>query len=224
MTDFRISYYLQEESIMKRKWSTIFLFLSALFIFASCGITQELDESLASTKDLTSLIGQQEALINDLLKTVEKIQPSFEKDIDIQPKTGLFQKEEGDLYKNFTKRQELLKELTKGQKQIKQYQKEFKRISDKKAVDVDNDKLKLISSSLNIIHNNYDSLVLYMNTGFEQEETLYNNLPVDNLGEQASIINRTYGSVTMVAEEAVSNMEYTKSLIKQYEKEFAPKK
>lgn len=209
---------------MKHKWSAIFLFLSTLLIFTSCGITQELDESLASAKDLTSVIGQQEALINDLLKTVEKIQPSFEKDMDIAPETGLFQKEEGDLFKNFNKRQELLKELSKGQKQIKQYQKEFKRISDKEAVDVDNDKLKLISSSLNIIHNNYDSLVLYMNTGFEQEEALYSNLPVDNLSGQASVINRTYGSVTMVAEEAVSNMEYTKSLIKQYEKEATPKK
>lgn len=182
-------------------------------------MTQELDESLDLSKELSSVIGQQEALMKDLLKTVEKIQPSFEKDMDAKPSTGLFQNEEGDLYKNFTKRKELLDELTTGQKEVKKFQKEFKRISSKMAVDVDNDKLQLISSSLNIIHNNYDSLILYMNTGFEQEEELYNNLPVDNLEEQGSVINRTYGSVTMVAEESVSNMEYTASLIKQYEKQ-----
>ncbi|MDT2813830.1 hypothetical protein P7H60_13810 [Vagococcus carniphilus] len=209
---------------MKRKWSTIFLFLSTLFVLTSCGMTQELDESLDLSKELSSVIGQQEALMKDLLKTVEKIQPSFEKDMDVKPDTGLFQDEEGDLYKNFTKRKELLDELTAGQKEVKKFQKEFKRISNKKAVDVDNDKLQLISSSLNIIHNNYDSLILYMNTGFEQEEELYNNLPVDNLEGQGSVIYRTYGSVTMVAEESVSNMEYTASLIKQYEKQAATTK
>lgn len=209
---------------MKRKWSTIFLFLSTLLILTSCGMTQELDESLDLSKELSSVIGQQEALMKDLLKTVEKIQPSFEKDMDAKPDTGLFQDEEGDLYKNFTKRKELLDELTAGQKEVKKFQKEFKRISNKKAVDVDNDKLQLISSSLNIIHNNYDSLILYMNTGFEQEEELYNNLPVDNLEGQGSVIYRTYGSVTMVAEESVSNMEYTASLIKQYEKQAASTK
>ncbi|MDT2834818.1 hypothetical protein P7H70_12295 [Vagococcus carniphilus] len=209
---------------MKRKWSTIFLFLSTLFVLTSCGMTQELDESLDLSKELSSVIGQQEALMKDLLKTVEKIQPSFEKDMDVKPDTGLFQDEEGDLYKNFTKRKELLDELTAGQKEVKKFQKEFKRISNKKAVDVDNDKLQLISSSLNIVHNNYDSLILYMNTGFEQEEELYNNLPVDNLEGQGSVIYRTYGSVTMVAEESVSNMEYTASLIKQYEKQAATTK
>lgn len=209
---------------MKHKWSTIFLFLSTLFFLTSCGMTQELDESLDLSKELSSVIGQQESLMKDLLKTVEKIQPSFEKDMDAKPDTGLFQDEEGDLYKNFTKRKELLDELTAGQKEVKKFQKEFKRISNKKAVDVDNDKLQLISSSLNIIHNNYDSLILYMNTGFEQEEELYNNLPVDNLEGQGSVIYRTYGSVTMVAEESVSNMEYTASLIKQYEKQAATTK
>lgn len=209
---------------MKHKWSTIFLFLSTLLFLTSCGMTQELDESLDLSKELSSVIGQQEALMKDLLKTVEKIQPSFEKDMDAKPDTGLFQDEEGDLYKNFTKRKELLDELTAGQKEVKKFQKEFKRISNKKAVDVDNDKLQLISSSLNIIHNNYDSLILYMNTGFEQEEELYNNLPVDNLEGQGSVIYRTYGSVTMVAEESVSNMEYTASLIKQYEKQAATTK
>lgn len=209
---------------MKHKWSAIFLFLSTLLFLTSCGMTQELDESLDLSKELSSVIGQQEALMKDLLKTVEKIQPSFEKDMDAKPDTGLFQDEEGDLYKNFTKRKELLDELTAGQKEVKKFQKEFKRISNKKAVDVDNDKLQLISSSLNIIHNNYDSLILYMNTGFEQEEELYNNLPVDNLEGQGSVIYRTYGSVTMVAEESVSNMEYTASLIKQYEKQAASTK
>ncbi len=209
---------------MKHKLSAIFLFLSTLFILTSCGMTQELDESLDLSKELTLVIGQQEALMNDVLKSVEKIQPSFDKDMDIKPETGLFQSEEGDLYKNFNKRKELLEDLKSGQKEIKKYQKEFKRISSKKAVDVDNDKLQLISSSLNIIHNNYDSLILYMNTGFEQEEALYNNLPVDNLDGQGSVINRTYGSVTMVAEESVSNMEYTASLIKQFEKQAASTK
>ncbi|MGX7024199.1 hypothetical protein [Vagococcus hydrophili] len=204
---------------MKRKWLAISFLLSTLFFIASCGITQELDESLAVSKELNVVIGQQEAILKDLLKTVEKIEPSFEKDIDAKPKTGLFKEQEGDLYKNFNKRKDLLDELVAGQKELKKYQKEIKRISSKEAIDVDNDKLKLISSSLKIIENNYDSLILYMETGFEQEELLYENLPVDNLSEQGSIINRTYGSVTMVAEESISNMEYTLNLSKNFQKQ-----
>ncbi|HCM89382.1 MULTISPECIES: hypothetical protein [Vagococcus] len=204
---------------MKRKWVAISFLLSTLFFITSCGITQELDESLAVSKELNVVIGQQESIIKDLLKTVEKIEPSFEKDMDAKPKTGLFQEQEGDLYKNFNKRKELLDELVAGQKEVKKYRKDLKRISSKEAIDVDNDKLRLISSSLKIIENNYDSLILYMQTGFEQEELLYENLPVDNLTEQASIIDRTYGSVTMVAEESISNMEYTSSLIKNFLKQ-----
>lgn len=204
---------------MKRKWLAISFLLSTLLFITACGITQELDESLEVSKELNIIIGQQESIIKDLLKTVEKIEPSFNKDIDAKPKTGLFQDQEGDLYKNFNKRKELLDELLAGQKEVKKYQKEIKRISSKEAIDVDNDKLNLINSSLKIIENNYDSLILYMETGFEQEELLYENLPVDNLSEQGSIINRTYGSVTMVAEESISNMQYTSNLINKFIKQ-----
>lgn len=206
---------------MKNIRKTALFFIGTLFLLTACGITQELDESLAATKELQTTITEQKKILENLLTAVEKIQPSFEKDIDVQPETGLFNDEEGALYKNFNLRKDILSELETGQKSLSKIQSEVQRISDKKALDVDNDKLHLISSSLQIISNNYDSLILYLNTGFEQEEELYTNLPVDNLDDQGSVIYRTYGSVTMVSEEALSNMTYTVSLVKDYETQAA---
>lgn len=206
---------------MKKIRSSIFFLLGALIVLSACGITQELDESLAATKELKTNLTEQKKILEELLTAVEKIHPSFEKDLETQPETGLFNEEEGSLYKNFNLRKDILSELEAGQKSLNKIQKEVQRISDKKALDVDNDKLHLISSSLQIIINNYDSLILYMNTGFEQEEELYTNLPVDNLDDQGSVIYRTYGSVTMVTEEALSNMTYTTSLVKDYETQAA---
>ena len=201
---------------MKRLW-TVLLLISTLILMTSCGITQELDESLTASKELQTTINEQKNIMKDLLTNVERILPSFEKDMEENPETGLFNEEEGALYKNYNNRQDIFSELQAGEKDLNKLQKEISRISNKGAVDVDNDKLNLISSSLQIIINNYDSLTLYMETGFEQEEALYTNLPVDNWEEQGSVIYRTYGSVTMVAEEAISNMSYTLSLIKDYQ-------
>ena len=203
---------------MKKTKLTIFLITMLLFV-ASCGITQELDESLTASKELETVLGEQQKTLKELLTTVERIIPAFDKDMEENPETGLFNEETGALYKNYTTRQTTYSDIEAGQKTLKKLQKEVQRISDKNAVDVDHSKLNLISSSLQIIINNYDSLLLYMETGFEQEEALYSNLPVDNLNDQGSVINRTYGSVTMVAEEAKSNMAYTSNLVKNYQKE-----
>ncbi|MBO0437828.1 hypothetical protein ACODGR_00170 [Vagococcus fluvialis] len=202
-----------------RKTKLTILLITMLLFVASCGITQELDESITVSKELGTTLGEQQKVLKDLLANVERIIPSFDKDMEEQPETGLFNDETGALYKNYTARQSLYTDIESGQKTLKKLQKEIQRISDKNAVDVNHDKLNLISSSLQIIINNYDSLILYMDTGFEQEEALYTNLPVDNLDDQGSVINRTYGSVTMVAEEAKSNMSYTSNLVKTYEKE-----
>lgn len=201
---------------MKQLQTTVLL-ITTLFFMTGCGITQELDESLTASKELQTTLTEQKKIMKDLLASVEKILPAFERDMAEKPETGLFNDEEGALYKNFTQRQDLLSELQAGEKSLQKLQKEIQRISDKKAVDVDHDKLNLISSSLQIIINNYDSLVLYMETGFEQEEALYTNMPVDNWEEQGSVIYRTYGTVSMVAEESISNMAYTTSLIKAYQ-------
>lgn len=208
---------------MKHLKITTLLIATLLFITA-CGMTQELDESLTVAKELETTIKEQKTTMKELLTQVEKIIPSFEKDLEIEADTGLFATEEGALYKNFTSRETLLAELQSGQKQLGKLQKEVQRISNKNAVDVDHDKLNLISSSLQIILNNYDSLTMYLETGFEQEKELYLNLPVDNLDDQGSVINRTYGSVTMVGEEAISNMNYTLNLVATYQKQAASQK
>ncbi|MGO3731676.1 MAG: hypothetical protein ACTJHC_00720 [Vagococcus sp.] len=202
---------------MKRKLSlTVFILISILFL-QSCGITQELDQSIEVNDALTSTIKEQELLLKDLIKTVEKIEPAFEKDLEIKPGTGRFIDQEGDLYINMEHRKKLLASLEKGKKQLTRHKKELNRIVSKEAVDVDNKKLQLISSSLSIIESNYDSCQSYLETGFEQEETLYTQLPVDDLPSQASILERTFGSVQMVAEETISNMEYTKNLVQEYQ-------
>ncbi len=201
---------------MKQFWSFVCL-ISILFLFSACGMTQELDEALDVSKELRSTLTEQEKLTEELLNKIERIQSAFESDLESQPETGLFNEEEGKLYKNFTERETLLSSLKDGQKTLNSLQSEIQRIAKKQAVDVDNTKLELISSSLQIILNNYDSLILYMETGFEQETALYTNLPVDNLEDQGSVIYRTYGSVSMVGEEMISNMEYTVSLIKEFQ-------
>ena len=208
---------------MKQLKMTILLISTLLFVSA-CGITQELDESLTVAKNLETTIKEQKDTMKELLNLVERIIPSFEKDLETEPEVGLFVNDEGALYKNFSSREELLTELQSGQKDLVKLQKEVQRISDKNAVDVDHNKLNLISSSLQIILNNYDSLTMYLETGFEQEKELYLNLPVDNLDYQGSVINRTYGSVTMVGEEAISNMNYTLNLVKTYQKEAVSQK
>ncbi|MEG0284955.1 MULTISPECIES: hypothetical protein [Vagococcus] len=208
---------------MKQLKMTILLISTLLFVSA-CGITQELDESLTVAKNLETTIKEQKDTMKELLNLVERIIPSFEKDLETEPEVGLFVNDEGALYKNFSSREELLTELQSGQKDLVKLQKEVQRISDKNAVDVDHNKLNLISSSLQIILNNYDSLTMYLETGFEQEKELYLNLPVDNLDDQGSVINRTYGSVTMVGEEAISNMNYTLNLVKTYQKEAVSQK
>lgn len=208
---------------MKKFKLTILLITTVLFV-ASCGITQELDESLTASKELETVLKEQQKLMKELITNVERIIPSFEKDMEKQPETGLFTEETGSLYKNFSARQTNYSDIETGQKELKKIQKEFQRITGKNAVDVDQNQLNLISSSLQIVINNYDSLILYMDTGFEQEETLYTNLPVENLSDQGYVINRTYGSVTMVAEEAKSNMSYTSNLVKDYQENAATQK
>lgn len=207
-----------------RKTKLVVLLIALLLFVASCGISQELDESITVSKELETSLTLQQPLLKDLLVNIEKIIPSFDKDIEEKPETGLFNEEAGALYKNYTARQTIYSDIESGQKELKKIQKEFQRINDKNAVDVDQDKLNIISSSLQIIISNYDSLMIYMDTGFEQEEALYTNLPVDNLTDQGSIINRTYGSVTMVAEETKSNIAYTLSLVKTYQEDASVQK
>ncbi|MBO0477369.1 hypothetical protein DOK76_09810 [Vagococcus sp. DIV0080] len=208
-----------------KRLKTIILLVTTLVFVTACGMTQELDESLTVTKNLDTALTEEKQVMKDLLTSVDAIIPSFDKDMENGPKTGLFVEEEGALYKNYQTRQDLLKEIQAGQKNLNKYKREVERISGKNAVDVNHEQLDLISSSLQIIINNYDSLIMYMKTGFEQEEALYTSLPVDNLEDQGSVINRTYGSVTMVAEEAKTNMSYTLSLVKNYQKDASvPKK
>lgn len=185
-------------------------------ILVSCGITEELEQSKKAVTELKTVLKEQEKDLDSFDLLVGNIIPTFKEDLETKAETGLFQTESGLLYENFTARQDLATEIAKRQKKIKSIKKELTRIIDKKAVDVDHQQLKLIVQSLTIILNNSDSFDLYATTGFEQEKELYDTLPVPNLEKQYNLIQRTYGSISLVTEETFGNIEYSISLIEQY--------
>ena len=201
---------------MTKKITLLFSFILILTL-QGCGITQELDQAITTTTELNTTLEDYKENIKLFKKRVDEIPDAFERDLKKGEPEGLFKESEGDLYRNFTKRQELLETMTAEQKEMAKLKKELQRIISKEAVDVDNEQLELITSSLDIIKNNFDANQTYIETGTSQEEDLYNQLPVDNLSAQTSLIERTYGSVMMASEESITNINYTLSLIKHFQ-------
>lgn len=187
--------------------------LSLIIAMVGCGITEEKDQTIELLNTLSTQLSNQETNYQDTSDLINEIPDAFEDDLLKRPDTGLFYKETGDLYANFVKRQELYDSMQDEQKQIVSSRKQLKSILSKNAVDVPNKQLKLLMQSLQLIEDNNKAFIVFIETGFDEEEELYNNLPSDDLSDQQYIINRNYGSATILSEEAMANITYAKSQI-----------
>lgn len=197
----------------------IFVLLIPVLWLTACGITEELEQAKADVTDLTLSLTEQAKNYQELDNYIEAIPEAFIADLAVNPETGLFTEKTGEVYDNFILRQELASEMTDHQKEIKKIKKDLDRIVKKNGVDVDNAQLKLISRSLKIVTSNFDSLQVYIDASVVQEEEFYEQMPTDKMAEELSIIQRTYGAMEIVSEEAQANITYTLSLIKTFEKE-----
>ncbi len=210
---------------MRKKPLFGFLLLLLLFMTA-CGITEELEQAKTNVADLKSALTEQSDNYQQLSAYIEEIPEAFQTDRETAPAMELFIDETGEVFDNLQLRQELHSVMTKNQKNIKTIKKELDRIVKKNGADVNNGQLTLISRSLEIVTSNFDSLNVYVETSIAQEKQFYDDLPIeeDNLDEELSIIQRTYGAMDIVSEEAQANIDYSLSLIKTFEKEAAQSK
>ncbi|MGO2082647.1 hypothetical protein [Vagococcus sp.] len=202
-----------------------------LFILAGCGITQELDQSVTATTEISSTLELQEKEMTQLSELTRQLEKDIEKDLKEQENPGFFEEELGRTYKNVEKRSLILDNLSSYQKELKNLGKTLDKIISKKAVDVDNKQLQVIYNSLSIIENNYEALILFLTTGLEQEEIFYQSLDptsvadvIDEGSNPASIIERNNGSILLLTEEASGNIDYTLNLIEQFQKNAQTKK
>lgn len=202
------------------------LLLLPLLVITACGITEELEQAKTNVADLKSALTEQSDNYQQLSAYIEEIPKAFQLDREEDPDMGLFAEGEGEIVANLQLRQELHSNMLNTQKNIKTIKKELERIVKKNGADVNNSQLSLISRSLEIVTSNFDSLSVYVETSTIQEKQFYDDLPMeeDNMNEELSIIQRTYGAMDIVSEEAQANIDYTLSLIKTFEKDAAQSK
>lgn len=203
---------------MKQSLRTGLFFILFLGILTSCGITQELDQSIETTSSIKDYLKQDKNEIIDIVALVERMEANYESDLVTHQNKILWEDETSALYKNYTKRDKLVKQISEDKENILSYKKELERILAKRAVDVDNKTLSLIKSSLDIIIGNMDSLETYMKASMSEEEQLYSEDITNYSESQLSLISRTNGSIILMAEETNSNIDYTINLIETYQK------
>lgn len=188
----------------------------AVTLLSACGITEELEQAKATVKQLKTTLTTQEAHYNNLIENISDIPTAFEADLLAVPETGRFADGEGLIFDNLTERNELISHLTESNQAVIDSQKELKHIIKRNGADVDNRQLALVSQSLDIILGNYSSLEVYTTLNELQVEEFYGNLPTDDLDSKLSILERTYGSIEQVSEEAIANIEYSLSLVETF--------
>lgn len=210
---------------MRKKQIFVLLLLPLLFI-AACGITEELEQAKTNVANLKTAVMEQSDHYQQLSAYIEEIPEAFQTDRTEDPEMGLFADETGEVFDNFQLRQELHTSMTETQQKIKKIKKELERIVKKNGADVNNSQLTLISRSLEIVTSNFDSLSVYVETSVTQEKQFYDDLPMDddNMEEELSIIQRTYGAMDIISEEAQANIDYTLSLINTFQKDTAKSK
>lgn len=196
--------------------------LTTLFItllLTSCGMTQELDSAMKTTSELKKELTTQKQQIDTLIELTRHSKKAFDADLAEKPEAGLYATKEGKLYRNVQKRQQFIETLTGQQKKIKQTKKALTSIAHKEAVDVNNQQLLSIANSLDIITNNYEASILNLESVTTLEDTLYQQLPVDNLDTERSTIERMNGSIILTGEETLGNIDYSLNLINTFQKE-----
>lgn len=210
---------------MSKKRLFSFLLLPLLLLTA-CGITEELEQAKNNVADLKSALTEQSDNYQQLSAYIEEIPEAFQLDREEDPDMDLFADETGEVFDNLQVRQELHSTMINTQKKIKNIKKELDRIVKKNGADVNNSQLTIISRSLEIVTSNFDSLSVYVETSVSQEQQFYDDLPMkeENMDDELSIIQRTYGAMDIVSEEAQANIDYTLSLIKTFEKDAAQSK
>lgn len=198
------------------------LSIFAVMLLSACGITEELEQAKETIKQLKTTLTTQEDHYINLIDNIGEIPAAFEADLIAVPETGRYADGEGDIYDNLTERGELISQLADSDQAVIDSQKELKHLIKRNGADVDNRQLALVSQSLDIILGNYSSLEVYTTLNKLQVDEFYGNLPTDDLDSKLSILERTYGSIEQVSEEAIANIEYSLSLVETFLSE-APK-
>ena len=193
------------------------LLMSCLFILTSCGITEELDQAKSNVAELKIALKTQSEHFKEMGSRITRINDALESDLNEKPQTGLFPDEEGLVFENYQYRLTLEDKITDQQKSIITLKKNLEKIIKQNAADVNNDELKLISDSLDIIDNNYKSLKNYCDTTFNKEEEFYSDLP-EKLDSKLALLERNYGAIYLVTDEGQANIKYTTDLITTFEK------
>ncbi|QIL46936.1 hypothetical protein G7081_07525 [Vagococcus coleopterorum] len=186
-----------------------------LFLLVGCGITQELDQAKTELNSAKDTMANQKNTYKQLEDSVATFAQDLRADL-ANSKNKAFSETDKQLnLEKLAHRQELLKELEDQNKTLMQQKKQLIAINKKNGVDVDYDSLKQITNSLAILKSNFEAVESFATVNFEQEEDFYNDLPKDPEAE-LTMIERGYGSMALIAEEAQANIDYTTKLIKEF--------
>lgn len=203
---------------MNKKFKYFLLSTVLLVLFSACGITEERDQTKDSLQILEKQLPKQKKNYETLRNLITKRHDAYTKEISTEKKQAFpYDKKTGTLYENVTERKKLSKKMKQIHTDIQKQRKLLQKIKKKKSADVPNDQVKELTQSLEIVENNYASLELYLATGQEQEDELYQNLKEATVNDD-TIIGRTYGSAAMVCEESEANIDYTLNLIHDLQK------
>lgn len=195
---------------------TLFIsFFTTLFFLSACGITEELDQAKTTLTTIQESITTQKQFYKDINRDLTNISSDFTADLKMAKGQKLDPDGDYKVFENITSRKNTLTNLNTENEETLKLAKQLDSINKKNGVDVDHEQLKLIINSLAILNSNYESIVSFSNTNFEQENDFYSDLPKD-IKPQLSIIKRTYGSIELIAEEAQANIDYSNSLIKSF--------
>lgn len=208
---------------MKKTPYLVLFFIPLLFLLISCGITEELEMAkLTNTELIEQLTDQKkhyqtlEKLLQDLPEAIQQDQLTLKEEEETD---SHYDNKDGEVYANYEKRQALLTEMAQVQKDLSKQQKQLQKLVKKQGVDVDNKQLALIAQSLDIISSDFNSINTYAESSFKQEADYFSQPLSEQTEEEATLIQRTYGSIHLLNEEAQPNIDYTLSLIKHFEKE-----
>lgn len=203
---------------MKKQIQLVICFTLSLMTLVACGMTQELEQSLDTTKELSKQLTNQYDTMQSTISLSEKMIKAYETDIEQFAGDNILKEEDSELFKNYSKRVDILEEINKDKKKLGSYKKELERIVNNQAVDVDNEALTTIRDSLDIIINNIEAIKPFMESSLSQEKELYQDLNEEAIVEKIPLLERTNGSIILLAEETCSNILYTKDLINNFQK------
>lgn len=198
-----------------KKIMILFGMVVSLMSLTACGITEELDQVKTNLNDVQTSLTEQKALYKQLKIAISTLTDDFESDLKKSKGASLDPEGDSKTFKNVEERKQLLATLTDENKNLMSLKDNLVSLNKKNSLDVDHAKLKLIINSLDILNSNFDSLKAYADVNFSQEDDFYSHLP-KNIEDQLSLIERSYGAIDLIADEAKANIAYTSKLIKDF--------